>query len=71
MNFVKSKLGLVDPRALRDFDVLLYVCNGAFIYLPSDIFMRMTGTLLLPTYLLVLIVCGLLMVLSVSQYWSR
>jgi hypothetical protein len=71
INFVKSKLGLLDPWALRDFDVLLYVCNGSFIFLPFEVIMNLMWTLLLPTYLLALVVCLLLLIVGVIQKWSR
>ena len=71
MNFVKSKLGVLDPWALKDFDVLLYVCNGSFIFLPFEIIMNMMWTLLLPTYLLALAVCMLLLIIGVIQKWLK
>ena len=34
----------------RDFDVNLYVCNGAFTFLPWDTFERLTQRMVFPPY---------------------
>ncbi|XP_065838350.1 protein C-mannosyl-transferase DPY19L3-like [Oscarella lobularis] len=68
-NFVKAKFGILDPREMRDFDVLLYLCNEGFIFLPKFVLDNMWGTFLLPTYALVLLMGTLTLIVSVLVKW--
>ncbi|XP_069757847.1 protein C-mannosyl-transferase DPY19L3 isoform X2 [Narcine bancroftii] len=51
--FLKAKFGF---GATRDFDAKLYLCEEAFGLLPHDTFQRLLHTLILPSYLLVLVI---------------
>ncbi|XP_078256588.1 protein C-mannosyl-transferase DPY19L3 [Rhinoraja longicauda] len=51
--FIKAKFGF---GATRDFDAKLYLCEEAFGLLPHDTFQRLLQTLILPSYLLVLVI---------------
>ncbi|XP_062923532.1 probable C-mannosyltransferase DPY19L3 isoform X2 [Mobula hypostoma] len=51
--FLKAKFGF---GATRDFDAKLYLCEEAFGLLPHDTFQRLLNTLILPSYLLVLVI---------------
>ncbi|XP_078400526.1 protein C-mannosyl-transferase DPY19L3 isoform X1 [Cetorhinus maximus] len=50
--FLKAKFGF---GATRDFDAKLYLCEEAFGLLPYDTFQRLLYTLILPSYLLILV----------------
>ncbi|XP_041048371.1 probable C-mannosyltransferase DPY19L3 isoform X4 [Carcharodon carcharias] len=50
--FLKAKFGF---GATRDFDAKLYLCEEAFGLLPYDTFQRLLHTLILPSYLLILV----------------
>ena len=41
---------LLCKHFFRDFDVQLYLCNGAFTFLQADVFMRLTKLLAFPLY---------------------
>lgn len=66
--FITAKFGLAHAR---DFDVLLYRCHSAFMFLPIQVLRKLTSTLLFPLYTAV--VFGLLSVLIVSvfQNWIQ
>ncbi|XP_062510645.1 probable C-mannosyltransferase DPY19L3 isoform X1 [Corticium candelabrum] len=71
VDFVMTKIGLRNPSDLRDFDVLLYVCESSFQAMASSHWLRLTKTLFLPSYLGVLVVTGALLVVTIFKMcWS-
>lgn len=66
--FVLNKFGM---GFSRDFDVRMYLCNGAFQFLPPDTLTRLSEGLVFPLY--VVVEFGLLVVLMIAviQNWSN
>lgn len=67
VNFVMAKLGLKNPVVQRDFDVLLYSCQPAFQAMDASHWPRLTATLLLPSYVLVMVVAMILLAVTVLR----
>ena len=53
----------------RDFDSLLYLCEGAFNYLPLDTFTRLTEGVVFPCYAVAMAESLILMAASVFAKW--
>ena len=53
----------------RDFDSLLYLCEGAFNYLPLDTFARLTEGVVFPCYVVAMAASLALMAASVFAKW--
>ncbi|XP_072452264.1 protein C-mannosyl-transferase DPY19L3 isoform X3 [Chiloscyllium punctatum] len=58
--FLKAKFGF---GATRDFDAKLYLCEEAFGLLPSDTFQRLLNTLILPSYILILVITAVIAII--------
>ncbi|XP_022081920.1 probable C-mannosyltransferase DPY19L3 isoform X2 [Acanthaster planci] len=61
--FLTAKFGIANTR---DFDALMYQCNGAFGFLPVDTFWRLSRRLVFPLYMAVMV--GLLIALATAVY---
>lgn len=55
--------------SLRDFDVKLYLCNGAFEFLTQDVFERLQANYVLPLYIVFHTVALLVLKIGVIQKW--
>ncbi|XP_038077651.1 probable C-mannosyltransferase DPY19L3 isoform X2 [Patiria miniata] len=66
--FLTAKFGIAN---IRDFDALMYQCNGAFGFLPIDTIWRLNWRLVFPLYSVVIV--GLLAALATAVYqnWSN
>ncbi|XP_023930612.1 probable C-mannosyltransferase DPY19L3 [Lingula anatina] len=64
--FVQNKFGF---GFSRDFDVRMYLCNGAFQFLPMDTYVRLTERFVFPTYVIVTIVLLGCLVTALIQHW--
>ena len=53
----------------RDFDSLLYLCEGAFKFLPSDTYSRLTAGVVFPCYVTSLFAVLLLLAYTVFVNW--
>ncbi|XP_065057638.1 protein C-mannosyl-transferase DPY19L3-like [Rhopilema esculentum] len=67
--FVLAKMGYGEALK-RDFDSLLYLCEGAFNYLPMDTFIRLTDGIVFPCYAAAMLVTLILLATSVLAKWS-
>jgi len=67
--FVLAKMGYGEALK-RDFDSLLYLCEGAFNYLPLDTFARLTEGVVFPCYVVAMAASLALMAASVFAKWS-
>ncbi|XP_060693655.1 probable C-mannosyltransferase DPY19L3 isoform X2 [Hemiscyllium ocellatum] len=65
--FLKAKFGF---GATRDFDAKLYLCEEAFGLLPSDTFQRLLNTLILPSYILILVITVVIAIIVAVQNLS-
>lgn len=65
--FLKSKFGY---GLGRDFDSLLYLCEGAFRFLPSDVYPRLTTGVVFPCYVVSLVTILFLLAYTVFVNWS-
>ncbi|XP_078373794.1 protein C-mannosyl-transferase DPY19L3-like isoform X1 [Oculina patagonica] len=66
--FLKSKFGY---GIGRDFDSLLYLCEGAFKFLPTDMYSRLTTGVVFPCYVVSLVAVLCLLAYTVFVNWSR
>ncbi|XP_033096192.1 probable C-mannosyltransferase DPY19L3 isoform X2 [Anneissia japonica] len=65
----KFLLAKFEVASTRDFDALLYKCNGAFQFLSHDFFERTSSHLLFPIYLPTIITILVCVLISVLQRW--
>ena len=54
---------------LRDFDSLLYLCEGAFKFLPTDMYSRLTTGVVFPCYVVSLVAVLCLLAYTVFVNW--
>ncbi|XP_068755171.1 protein C-mannosyl-transferase DPY19L3-like isoform X2 [Montipora capricornis] len=66
--FVKSKFGY---GLGRDFDSLLYLCEGAFQFLPTDVYPRLTTGVVFPCYVTSLTAILFLLAHTVYVNWRK
>lgn len=66
--FLKSKFGY---GLGRDFDSLLYLCEGAFKFLPLDLYPRLTTGVVFPCYVVSLSAILFMLANTVLVNWSR
>uniref|UniRef100_A0A7M5WW22 C-mannosyltransferase DPY19L3 n=1 Tax=Clytia hemisphaerica TaxID=252671 RepID=A0A7M5WW22_9CNID len=65
--FVSSKLGLGDAALKKDFDALMYLCEGGFQFMPMSTFQVLTDGVVFPVYAMSGIVIILVLVFSYFQ----
>lgn len=66
--FVLAKLGYGEALK-RDFDSLLYLCDGSFQYLPADTIVRLTDGVVFPCYVIAVVVSLIVLAISVVLRW--
>eukprot|EP00794_Sanderia_malayensis_P000566 gene566-1224_t len=68
--FVMAKLGYGNALK-RDFDSLLYLCEGAFQYLPLDTFARLTEGIVFPCYVVAVAISLTILIASALLKWRN
>ncbi|XP_020618146.1 probable C-mannosyltransferase DPY19L3 [Orbicella faveolata] len=66
--FLKAKFGY---GIGRDFDSLLYLCEGAFKFLPTDVYGRLTTGVVFPCYVVSLVAVLTLLAYTVFANWRK
>jgi len=66
--FLKAKFGY---GIGRDFDSLLYLCEGAFKFLPTDAYQRLTTGVVFPCYVVSLLAVLCLLAYTVLVNWRK